>query len=119
MGCLVSGCTSTFKLVRGLCSKHYQQSLRGITVEQMEQADGVSIPLPPKPPIDSKRCLALVNGKRCPRGRRGHGLCAGHLKEKVDREAFALRENPIESTARGFEGDEDALARLYGRNKNG
>lgn len=117
--CLVPGCTSTLKLVKGLCSRHYQQSLRGITVEQMEAVDVDSIPPAPKPPVDAKRCLAIVNGKRCIRGRRGHGLCAGHLKEKVDREAFALRDKPLESASSGFEGDEDALAQLYGRNKNG
>ena len=63
-----------------------------------------------------KRCHALTNGKRCIRPIKTAGLCFGHAKELESKQAFDLRDMPLDSVAIGFEGDEEALAQLYGRN---
>jgi hypothetical protein len=117
--CLVNGCSATKKYYKNLCSRHYQQLRAGKTLEMMEEAEEVvAIPKPPKPPSDKKRCSAMVNGKRCIRGIRAKGLCAAHFREENDRREMEIREKPIESVARGFDGNEAALAAKYGNNSN-
>jgi hypothetical protein len=118
--CLVNGCTSAFKLVKGLCSRHYQQSLKGVSVAQMQEACTVIdvIPQPPKPPADKKRCHAIMtSGKRCIRGIRGRGLCGAHFREENDRFDMEIRERPLDAARRDWEGNEAALiAALENRN---
>jgi hypothetical protein len=92
---------------RGYCSKHYW--LHSKAGDLNSATEIVAIPQPPKPPVDKKRCHALVNGKRCIRGIRAKGLCAAHWHEAEDRQLFQLRERPIESTVRDYAGREDLL----------
>jgi hypothetical protein len=114
--CLVNGCSATKKYYKNLCSRHYQQSRAGKTIEMMEaEEEVVAIPKPPKPPSDKKRCSAMVNGKRCIRGIRARGLCAAHWHEQEDRQAFELREQPLDSKRRDYEGNEAALIAMQER----
>jgi hypothetical protein len=114
--CLVTGCSATKKYYKNLCSRHYQQLRAGKTMEMMEaEEEVVAIPKPPKPPSDKKRCSAMVNGKRCIRGIRANKMCSAHWHEFNDRQAFELREQPLSSHRRDYEGRESELIAMQER----
>jgi hypothetical protein len=114
--CLVNGCAATKKYYKNLCSRHYQQSRAGKTLEMMEtDEEVVAIPKPPAPVSNKKRCHAMVNGKRCIRGIRAKGLCGAHWHELEDRQAYELREQPLESKRRDYEGNEATLIAMQER----
>src|SRR5271156_2477539 len=116
--CIVNGCTSTFRVVKNLCSRHYQQFLKGLTVEQMEVALTAALPAPKIVPV-KRRCPIRMNGIQCVRERDGaKRLCFAHAGEAEDRAHFQLREQPIESSRFEYEGNEAALAEKYGSNSN-
>jgi hypothetical protein len=110
--CSVKGCNSPFRVTKGLCSRHYQQRLKGLTMEQMEAKLGASdvIPLPPSPPPNKRRCSArMKDGSRCIRAIKTKGLCSAHGQEAEDRRNFELREHPIDSKRHDYKGREQEL----------
>src|SRR5277367_5402221 len=104
--CREDGCKE-LHFGRGWCSKYYYQHSKAGDLDSPVEV--VAIPQPPKPPADKKRCHALVNGSRCIRGIRAKGFCSAHWRESLDREAFSLREAPIDSKRRDYEGRESEL----------
>lgn len=105
--CRISGCEEKH-YGRGLCSRHYWSEKTAGRLESVD--DAVVIPPPPRPPVDSKRCRAkMLDGSRCIRGIRAHGLCGAHWREENDRHEMELREKPLDSTRHDYVGDEASL----------
>jgi hypothetical protein len=99
--CATEGCDGKH-YGRGWCSKCYWIHSKAGDLED----EIVTIPLPPKPPVDKKRCRArMKDGSRCIRGVRGRGLCSAHWRELCDREEMELREKPLNATRHDYENE--------------
>lgn len=65
---------------------------------------------PPKIASDKNRCQArMSNRTQCVRKTKVKGLCFAHWREEIDRQACAVREQPIDSTGFEYEGRENEL----------
>lgn len=105
--CSTEGCERVH-YGRGYCSACYWKHSKAGDLKPAEEVNAV--PPPPSPPPNKKRCHArMKDGTRCIRAIRAKGLCSAHWHEAMDREAFELREQPIESHSFEYRGCEDEL----------
>jgi hypothetical protein len=89
----------------GWCGFHYAQHKRGVALN----VEPASLTVP-QVALDKKRCRARIrDGSQCVRVKHAAGLCFAHHKESEDRALCELREHPLESTRRDYEGREHEL----------
>jgi hypothetical protein len=95
----------------GWCGFHYAQHKRGVALNVEDK------PLVEAKIVDGKRrCHArMFDGSQCVRAIKAAGMCFAHHRESEDRALCELRESPIESTRRDYEGNEAALIKMQER----